>query len=255
MKALKLSLAAILAASSFAVFAADAPAPAQTTAVVPPAQTSTTTNAPAPNKVVVIDGQEYYCPRGFEVNDCPRLNGERPLPPRHHGMAPHHSRMGMGPGAGMGPGVGAGVGMGPGAGMGPGMGMGPGAGYALNADNFGPGPHHTAHLRPHRGPGLNKVMNTYCPHHQTLLGDCLGDDFEKTFKADFDQLQALKDQVFIKNQILKARVADGDSASAITKYAQDVNNAKKAHREARYALDQKIRAYVQAHFDQGLEQK
>lgn len=235
MKALKLSLAAILAASSFAVFAADAPAPAQTTAVVPPAQTSTTTNAPAPNKVVVIDGQEYYCPRGFDVNDCPRLNGERPLPPRHHGMTPHHYRMGMGPGAG--------------------MGMGPGAGYALNADNFAPGPHHTAHLRPHRGPGLNKVMNTYCPHHQTLLGDCLGDDFEKNFKADFDQLQALKDQVFIKNQILKARVADGDSASAITKYAQDVNNAKKAHREARYALDQKIRAYVQAHFDQGLEQK
>lgn len=226
MKALKLSLAAILAASSFAVFAADASAPAQTTAVVPPAQTSTTTNAPAPNNVVVIDGQEYYCPRGFDVNNCPRLNGERPLPPRHHGMPPHHYRMGMGPGVA----------------------------YALNADNFGPGPHHTAHLRPHRGPGLNKVMNTYCPHHQTLLGDCLEDDFEKTFKADFDQLQSLKDQVFIKKQILKARVADGDSASSITKYAQDVNNAKKAHREARYALDQKIRAYVQAHFDRGLEQ-
>lgn len=121
--------------------------------------------------------------------------------------------------------------------------------YALNADNFAPGPHHTAHLRPVRGHGMANVMNTYCPHHNTLLGDCLGEEFEKEFKADYDNLQNLKDQLFIKKQILKARVNDGDDASAISKYAKDVNYARKAVRDARYHLQLKLRSYVQQHFD------
>lgn len=226
MKALKLSLVAVLAASSFTVLASETTSP--NVAPVAPVATNV---APAPvkappaqGKLVVVDGQEFYCPRGFEPVDCPRIDGPRP-------QIGYHMGRGMGPNMD--------------------MPMGPAVGYALNADNFGPGPHHTAHLRPHRGPGMGKVMNTYCPHHNTLIGECLGDEFDKVLKEDFDKLQALKDQVFIKKQVLKARVNDGDSASSITKYAQDVNTAKKAVRDARYELDLKIRNLVQAHFDQG----
>lgn len=195
-KTLKLSLAALVAASSVAVFAA-------TETPIAPASATADTNATT------------TCPRGFEVQDCPYYE--------QHGA---HRRDVVGP-----------------------RGMAP-VGYALNADHFGPGPHHTAHLRPVKGHGMSKVMNTYCPRHNTLLGDCLGDELDKTFKADYDNLQSLKDQLFIKKQILKARVNDGDDASAISKYAKDVNYARKAVRDASYDLKLKLRNYVQAHFDQ-----
>ncbi|MCK0526602.1 hypothetical protein [Anaerobiospirillum sp. NML120449] len=208
---LKLTVVAAVAASSFAVFAAPAPAPAA------PAETQLVT-APHP---AFGNAGDYYGqgpamgPRNgtgprAAAGECPHLNGMPPAPGSRAYTGPRSPK------------------------------------HVKAAHGKA---HHLAHLTPHMGPGAGKALGTWCPQHNTFIAECAGEDFNKVFKADFDQLQALKDQEFIKKQILKARIADGDNAATITRYAQDVNTARRAVRDFDYQLRLKIRDYVKGHIE------
>lgn len=111
-------------------------------------------------------------------------------------------------------GRGMGPGMGMGRGMGPGMGMGPGA------DGF-------------------------CYRHRMPLAECMGMETYEQFKADYDAIDKMKNELFVKRQVLRSMVRAGDDPDKVAAAAEDFNKTRDAIRAARYALDQKVRDHYE----------
>ena len=264
---LKLSLAAaaVLAATSFSVQAAEAPA------------------APAPvaTQIQIVPGYgNLDCPN-FDVN-CPRaqqaapavragapvprhlMGGEVP-PPRHH-----HAMRGQVPPAPPAP-VAAPVPPAPPAPVAASVPPAPPAPAAAQvpppaprAAAMGvPAPRHAIRVhgprpmgadQPLRGPKKftvdeinnhkRRMLNDWCPQHNQPLKACLGPEVEAFVAPELAKLQDLQDQLFVKDQVLKAQVNAGEDAATVTKYANDVNKARRDIRN--FVVDLKTKVHKMA---------
>lgn len=263
---LKLSLAAaaVLAATSFSVQAAEAPA------------------APAPvaTQIQIVPGYgNLDCPN-FDVN-CPRaqqaapavragapvprhlMGGEVP-PPRHH-----HAMRGQVPPAPPAP-VAAPVPSAPPAPEAASVPPAPPAPAAApvppapRAAAMGvPAPRHAVRVhgprpmgadQPLRGPKKftvdeinnhkRRMLNDWCPQHNQPLKACLGPEVEAFVAPELAKLQDLQDQLFVKDQVLKAQVNAGEDAATVTKYANDVNKARRDIRN--FVVDLKTKVHKMA---------
>ncbi|MGN8852748.1 hypothetical protein [Anaerobiospirillum succiniciproducens] len=242
---LKLSLAAaaVLAATSFSVQAAEAPA------------------APAPvaTQIQIVPGYgNLDCPN-FDVN-CPRaqqaapavragapvprhlMGGEVP-PPRHH-----HAMRSQVPPAPPAP-VAASVPPAPPAPRAAAMGV-PAPRHAVRVH----GPRPMGADQPLRGPKKftvdeinnhkRRMLNDWCPQHNQPLKACLGPEVEAFVAPELAKLQDLQDQLFVKDQVLKAQVNAGEDAATVTKYANDVNKARRDIRN--FVVDLKTKVHKMA---------
>lgn len=266
---LKLSLAAaaVLAATSFSVQAAEAPA------------------APAPvaTQIQIVPGYgNLDCPN-FDVN-CPRaqqaapavragapvprhlMGGEVP-PPRHH----HAMRSQVPPAPPAPAPVAAPVPPAPPAPVAASVPPAPPAPAAAQvpppaprAAAMGvPAPRHAVRVhgprpmgadQPLRGPKKftvdeinnhkRRMLNDWCPQHNQPLKACLGPEVEAFVAPELAKLQDLQDQLFVKDQVLKAQVNAGEDAATVTKYANDVNKARRDIRN--FVVDLKTKVHKMA---------
>ncbi len=62
------------------------------------------------------------------------------------------------------------------------------------------------------------MLNDWCPQHNQPLKACLGPEVEAFVAPELAKLQDLQDQLFVKDQVLKAQVNAGEDAATVTKY-------------------------------------
>lgn len=89
-----------------------------------------------------------------------------------------------------------------------------------------------------------RMLNDWCPQHKQPLKACLGPEVEAFVAPELAKLQDLQDQLFVKDQILKAQVNAGEDAATITKYANDVNKARRDIRN--FVVDLKTKVHKMA---------
>lgn len=89
-----------------------------------------------------------------------------------------------------------------------------------------------------------RMLNDWCPQHNQPLKACLGPEVEAFVAPEFAKLQDLQDQLFVKDQVLKAQVNAGEDAATITKYANDVNKARREIRN--FVVDLKTKVHKMA---------
>ncbi len=215
---LKLGLvaAALVAATSFSAYAADA--------VTTQAQAAAPVNAQAygnPYCANYGQGCQNYqdCPRyhdgngGYYHRGSHRgMNGDGPAynrGVRGDGTAYHHGYATQGQ---------------------PRMGRGP---ANVNADEL------NAHT--------SRMLRDWCPKHNQPLAACLGPELQESFKEDYKRLYDLQDQVFVKDKVLQAQVNAGEDAATITKYATDVNKARREYSNFVAQLKGKVHKFAAAH--------
>lgn len=208
---LKLGLvaAALVAATSFSAYAAPEAVPAQAQAAAP-------ISAPAPAcgnpECPHMSGQEC-----MNYQECPRYqqNGGNYHRGMHQGMrgdmSAYHHGYGM-------------------QGQQPRMGRGP---ANANVDEL------NAHT--------SRMLRDWCPKHNQPLAACLGPELQTTFKDDYMRLYELQDQIFIKEQVLQAQVNAGEDAATITKYAGDVNKARREYRNFVAEFKGKVHKFAAIH--------
>lgn len=253
---LKLSLAAaaaVLAATSFSVQAAEAPA------------------APAPvaTQIQIVPGYgnpdcpyfDEHCPRAQQAAPAVRagapvprhlMGGEVP-PPRHHyamrGQVPPAPPAPDAAPVPPAPPAPAAAQIPPPAPRAAGMGF-PASRYAVRVN----GPRPMGADQPLRGPKKftvdeinnhkRRMLNDWCPQHNQPLKACLGPEVEAFVAPELAKLQDLQDQLFVKAQVLKAQVNAGEDAATVTKYANDVNKARRDIRN--FVVDLKTKVHKMA---------
>lgn len=89
-----------------------------------------------------------------------------------------------------------------------------------------------------------RMLNDWCPQHNQPLKACLGPEVEAFVAPELAKLQDLQDQLFVKDQVLKAQVNAGEDAATITKYANDVNKARRDIRN--FVVDLKTKVHKMA---------
>lgn len=89
-----------------------------------------------------------------------------------------------------------------------------------------------------------RMLNDWCPQHNQPLKACLGPEVEAFVAPELAKLQDLQDQLFVKDQVLKAQVNAGEDAATITKYANDVNKARREIRN--FVVDLKTKVHKMA---------
>lgn len=105
--------------------------------------------------------------------------------------------------------------------------------------------------RGHRGAmsmwGGHRYDHGYCLRHDAPMADCIGSKAYEQFKGEFDQLQQLREQTFVKKQVLDALVNTGENnAQRVEAAANDFVQARDNYRSDRAALDQKIEQFYDA---------
>lgn len=89
-----------------------------------------------------------------------------------------------------------------------------------------------------------RMLNDWCPQHNQPLKACLGPEVEAFVAPELAKLQDLQDQLFVKDQVLKAQVNAGEDAATVTKYANDVNKARRDIRN--FVVDLKTKVHKMA---------
>lgn len=261
---LKLSLAAaaVLAATSFSVQAAEAPAPVATQIQIVPgygnpdcpyfdehcpraqqAAPAVRAGAPVPRHLMggeVPPPRHHYAMRG-QVPPAPPAPVAAPVPPTP--PAPVAAPVPPAPPAP------AAAQIPPPAPRAAGMGF-PASRYAVRVN----GPRPMGADQPLRGPKKftvdeinnhkRRMLNDWCPQHNQPLKACLGPEVEAFVAPELAKLQDLQDQLFVKDQVLKAQVNAGEDAATVTKYANDVNKARRDIRN--FVVDLKTKVHKMA---------
>ena len=83
----------------------------------------------------------------------------------------------------------------------------------------------------------------YCARHGVPMVNCMGSEAYNQFKADFDKIDQLRDELFVQRQVLESQVNAGSQNTAAA--AEKVVQMRNELRQARYNLHQKLYDYYQ----------
>ena len=73
--------------------------------------------------------------------------------------------------------------------------------------------------------------------------NCMGSEAYNQFKADFDKIDQLRDELFVQRQVLESQVNAGSQNTAAA--AEKVVQMRNELHQARYNLHQKLYDYYQ----------
>lgn len=117
-------------------------------------------------------------------------------------------------------------------------------GYGPDHRGFGPRGHHMGYY----GGGWGHHYNHgFCTRHDMPMADCIGSEAYNQFKADFERIEKLQDQVFVQRKVLESDVNAGASSTAAN--AEKFVAVRDELRQARYELRQKLYDYYQKQGD------